>query len=78
MRDALAEVDDLGEEEVDDPEEQKRSHQRPEVAQHRAEVAELELGAGERDRQLEHAPSAPSERRGSVPADCVRAHGPAS
>ena len=63
MRNPLAYLDDLREEQIQHPEEQQRPHQRPDVAEDRAEVAQLELGTRERRRQLDEPSEAASESR---------------
>ena len=51
--DALADLEDDREDEVQHAEEQQRPHQRPQVPERRTEVAQLELGPRERQRQLD-------------------------
>ena len=53
VRHALAQLHELGEDHVEDPEQHQRPHQLPEVAEHRAEEAQLELQGGQRDGELE-------------------------
>ena len=55
MRHVVAEANDLREHEVEDAEQQQRPKQRPEIAENRAEVAELELRDRERTRDVEEA-----------------------
>ena len=86
--DPRADVDDLREEEVEHAEEQQRAHQRPQVAERGAEVAQLELGARQRQRQLDETSQAAAEggraigrdrlgrRLGGLAAD--HGHGPRS
>ena len=61
VRDALADVHDLGEEEIQHPEEQQRAHERPQVAQEGPEVAQLEFGAGQGHGQLQEATGIPAK-----------------
>ena len=65
---AVADVEDLREDDQQHAEEQQRPHQRPHVAEHRAEVAQLEVGVRERQRQDQ------KRRRSSPNADgpCTR------
>ena len=44
---SAADAHDLGEDEVEDAEQEQRPHQRPDVAERRAEEAQLEVGDGE-------------------------------
>ena len=48
VRDAFTELEHVREDDVEDAEEHERLDQRPEVAEHRSEIAELELGPGQR------------------------------
>ena len=61
--DARLEPQCAREDDVQHAEEQQRPRERPEVAEHRAEVAQLELGDGERDREVPEAPQVVAEGR---------------
>ena len=58
----VAEVHELGEDDVDDPEQQQRAHQLPQVAQRRAEELQPEVGRRERPGQVREAARVVAER----------------
>ena len=60
------EPEDLREDHEQDREQQQRSDQRPDEAEHRAVVAELELGLRGQPQEVEEAAGPAAERRGSV------------
>ena len=68
VRDPLAELEDVREDDVEDAEEQQRSHQRPEVAEHGSEVTQLEFRAGERQGQFDEPSNTAAEGRRPVNA----------
>ena len=61
-----ADFEDLGEDEQQHPEQHQRPDQRPDVAEHGAEIDALELGHRDQPEQVEEAPGAAAERRGSA------------
>ncbi len=56
VRDALAEVRELGEDDIDDSEERERARQGPHVAEHAAVEAEAPVGDGEHPREAPEPP----------------------
>ena len=58
MRHLVAEAEDLREDEVEDREQHQRPQQRPDVAEHRPEEGELEVGDGDQPQEAEEARAA--------------------
>ena len=61
-RDRPADLHELREDDVEHAEQQQRAHELPQVAEHRAEEAQLELGRRQRDRQVREPAQAAAER----------------
>ena len=71
--DGRADLDELGEDDVEHAEEQQRAHQLPEVAERGAEEAQLELGHRQGGGEVHEAPRVAAERR--RPADGLQLRG---
>src|SRR3954447_6135065 len=72
MGQVAADFEHLGEDEEQHPEERERADQRPQVAEHRAEVHPLELGHRHQPEQVEEAAWTARERARAAPLAQLR------